>query len=324
MILITGATGFLGSHLALDLINSGQKVRAIKRASAEIPANIKQLAIEWVDGDVLDYFSLEDALQGVSKVYHCAAKVALNPKYKAEMYKTNIEGTANVVNACLNMGVDKLVHVSSIAAIGFGKPGEIIHEDHKFEYAPTNSAYAVSKYESENEVWRGTAEGLNAIVVNPSIIIGMDNWAKGSGRLFGMIDKGSKIYAEGGCGYVDVRDVTATMIRLMESDIINQRFIINGGNLSFKELFSLIAKNLNKPAPSILVKKWHLSIGWRLAKFISLITGKEASLTKDTAVAAPVKQYYSNEKLLKSIDHHFIPLDESIRYICEKQKTLRG
>lgn len=321
MILITGATGFLGSQLALDLINAGQKVRAIKRASSKVPANIQHLDIEWVEGDVLDYFSLEDALVGISKVYHCAAKVALNPKYKAEMYRTNIEGTANVVNACLSAGVNKLVHVSSIAAIGFGKPGELTHEDHKFEYAPTNSPYAVSKYESENEVWRGVAEGLNAIVVNPSIIIGMDDWSRGSGRLFGMVAKGNKIYTEGGCGYVDVRDVTASMIKLMESDITNQRFIVNGSNLSFKELFSLIAKELNKPVPSILVRKWHLSIAWRLAKCYSLITGKEVSLTRDTATAAPVKQYYSSDKLIKAINYQYIPIEQSIGYICSNKKN---
>ncbi|MCO4292793.1 NAD-dependent epimerase/dehydratase family protein [Solitalea sp. MAHUQ-68] len=320
MILITGATGFLGSQLALDLLKQGKSVRAIKRSSAVIPESLKNSTIEWVEGDVLDYFSIEDALEGVNYVYHCAAKVALNPKYKAQMYRTNIEGTANVVNACMVKGVKKLMHVSSIAAVGFTKPGELITENNKFEYAPTNSPYAVSKYESENEVWRGVAEGLNAIVVNPSIIIGMDDWERGSGRIFGMVNKGNKFYADGGCGYVDVRDVSACMIKLMESDLKNERYVINADNLSFKELLSLIAQNLNKPVPSFNVKKWQLAIGWRIAKLISIFTGKEPALTKDTATSAPVTQFYSNKKVLNAIDHRFIPIAQSINDIVQRCK----
>ncbi|UKJ07978.1 NAD-dependent epimerase/dehydratase family protein [Solitalea lacus] len=322
MIFITGATGFLGTQLVLDLINAGNNVRALKRASSSIPFQLQNKPIEWVEGDVLDYHSLEDAMQGVMHVYHCAAKVALNPKYKAEMYKTNIEGTANIVNACLAMGVKKLMHVSSIAAIGFAKPGELITEDHKFEYLPTNTAYAISKYESENEVWRGVAEGLEAVVVNPSIILGMDNWERGSGRLFGVINKGNKFYAAGGCGYVDVRDVSACMIKLMETEkITNKRFILNADNLSFKELFALIANHLNKPAPSINIKKWHLEIGWRAAKLISWITGKEPALTRDTAISAPVIQFYSNQRIMNAIGHSFIPVQQSIVDIVARQKT---
>ncbi|POY39094.1 nucleoside-diphosphate sugar epimerase [Solitalea longa] len=321
MILITGATGFVGSQLALDLTQQGKQVRAIKRPSAKVPEKLKVASIEWVDGDVLDYFSLEDAMEGISQVYHCAAKVALNPKYKAQMYKTNIEGTANVVNACLAKGVQKLMHVSSIAAVGFTKPGELITEEHKFEYGPTNSAYAISKYESENEVWRGVAEGLNALVVNPSIIIGMDDWERGSGRIFGMVNKGNKFYSDGGCGYVDVRDVSACMIKLMESDLKNQRYIINADNLSFMALFSLIAKQLNKPEPTVNIKKWQLAIGWRAAKIISLFTRKEPALTKDTAISAPVTQFYSNNKIVKAINFQFTPISQSVADIVQRNKS---
>ncbi|SMO52258.1 Nucleoside-diphosphate-sugar epimerase [Solitalea koreensis] len=320
MILVTGATGFLGSQLVFDLVSSGKMVRALKRSSSKIPQCLANLSgIEWVNGDVLDYYSLEDALKGIRQVYHCAAKVTLNSKFKGELYRTNIEGTANLVNACLAASVEKLVHASSIAAIGIGKPGELITENHKFEYSPVNSAYAISKYESENEVWRGMAEGLNAVIVNPTIIIGKENWTEGSGRLFGKVRDGLNVYPLGGCGFVDVRDVSKSMIMLMESTIANERFIVNSENLPYKQLFDLIADELGKTKPKIAIRKWHLELGWRIAKLFSFLNGKDPALTRDTASSAPVLQYYDANKLSAVIPFNPISIDKSIKEICARK-----
>jgi len=193
MILITGATGFLGAELAKQLADQGKPLRCTKRANSIIPAILIPYSdfISWVDADILNFPALDDAFDGITQVYHCAAWVSLMQKDKEPMIRTNVEGTANVVNLCLQYGV-RLVHVSSVAAIGEAKPGAMITENHYLDESADNDGYATSKLESEMEVWRGIAEGLDAVVVNPSIIIGPDAGTKGSGQLFETVRKGLK------------------------------------------------------------------------------------------------------------------------------------
>lgn len=184
MILITGGTGFLGSHLLRTLVQSGKPVRALYRR--EIPQRLQDIQdrVEWVSGDILDVVRLETAMEGISQVYHSAASVSFSPADRAQMMRINVEGTANVVNMAIDAGVDKMVHVSSVSSIGRAKVGNLIDEDCEWVESPHNTAYAVSKYQSEMEVWRGIAEGLNAVIVNPSIILGSGSWHDGSGMLF--------------------------------------------------------------------------------------------------------------------------------------------
>ncbi|NVO03111.1 MAG: NAD-dependent epimerase/dehydratase family protein [Bacteroidetes bacterium] len=326
MILVTGATGFIGSHLLIDLLKSGKKVRAIRRnGKSDLTTKIfsfyncsKLLSeVEWFEGDVLDFFSLIDALDGISEVYHCAAIVSFHKTEALNMEKVNIQGTANIVNAALEKKINKLCYVSSIAALGRSETDLPTDEETFWKSSKRNSAYSISKYGAEREVWRGTIEGLDAVIVNPSVVIGPGNWKKGSSQLFSLMDKGLKFYTMGMNGYVDVRDVSKAMILLMESEIKNERFILSSENLFCKDFFDQVADGLGKKRPSKKAGKFLSQIAWRYLKFIEIFTGKKASITKETARTANNISKFSSEKIIKAIDFKFIPMYQSIKDTCE-------
>lgn len=322
MVLVTGATGFLGSELVKQLCESGKSIRALKRPSSVIPDNLKNLTqIEWAESDILDYFSLEKAFDGISHVYHCAAFITFDPAFKKQVLKINQQSTAHIVNLCLEREIEKLVHVSSVAALGRAKEGDKISERTAWEFNGNHHGYSISKYESEMEVWRGIAEGLNAAIVNPSLIIGANAGTKGTGKLFEMVRKGLQFYTKGTVGVVDVEDVARAMILLMESDINAERFVLNAQNISSKELFELSAHCFNVKAPSNEAKPWMLELAWRGASVLSLFTGKSYSLTKHSARSSVKEHNYANEKFLKVFpDFQYKSLKKSIEEICEKLK----
>jgi nucleoside-diphosphate-sugar epimerase len=321
MVLVTGATGFLGSELVKQLVEKGQPVRAIKREASIIPDSLKNLAqVEWINADILNYHKLEDAFEGIEYVYHCAAFISFNPNDKKKLEKINIEGTSNIVNLCLENNIQKLVHVSSVAAIGNAKNGCLISEKNQWEFDGKQHGYSISKYESEMEVWRGIAEGLNAVIVNPALIIGKNAGIKGSGELFETVRKGLKLYTRGCVGLVDVEDVAKSMIRLMESEIKGQRFLINAENWNYKDLFKEIANQSGTNPPAIEARPWMLGIAWRGAKIGSLITGKHCGLTKATARSSVKSHHYSNEKIKQAIGIDFKPIKQSIQEICNALK----
>src|ERR1700744_1463275 len=242
MVLVTGATGFLGSELALQLAKQGLVIRCTKRASSVIPEILIPFnhKIEWVEADMLDIFALEGALTDVTQVYHCAAWVSLKQADKKEMIRANVTGTANLVNLCLQQNI-RLVHVSSVAAVGQAKPGELITENHHIDRDTETDGYAISKLESEMEIWRGIAEGLDAVIVNPSIIIGANAGTTGSGQLFETVRKGLKFYTAGSCGFVDVEDVAKCMIILMNTQLNGERYIISAENRRYQQITTEIA-----------------------------------------------------------------------------------
>ena len=332
MILVTGATGLVGAHLVLHLVELGESVRAIYRTTTSIEKtkNLFSLyhkshlfeKIEWIEGDILDIPSLEMAFQNIEIVYHCAALISFDPKEEETIRKTNIEGTANVVNLCIDQQI-RLLHVSSIAALGNAKNGSLITETDFWEYDSNVHAYAISKYEGEMEVWRGLAEGLNAIIVNPAVIIGKGAGFKGSGAIFKLVKEGLKFYTNGATGIVEVTDVAKCMILLMQSEISGERFTLSAENLHYKDFFAKIAKGFGVKAPSTEAKPWMLSIAWRAAKVISFFTGKAAALTKDAARSSFNLSYYSNEKIKKTIPIQFKPLTQSINEVCEALKQLK-
>jgi len=324
MILVTGATGFLGSELVKQLVDSGKSVRALKRSSSQIPVILKdRQGIEWVDADILDFFALEDAFENVSHVYHCAAFVSFDPAYKKQLLKVNKDGTAHIVNLCLEKGVQKLVHVSSIAALGVPKKDEQeTAEQHQWEFDGTQSSYSISKYESEMEVWRGISEGLEAVIVNPSLIIGANAGGNGTGKIFQTVRKGLKFYTTNSVGIVDVEDVAAVMIQLMDSDITAERFILNARNITTKDLFTAAAKSFAVKPPTIEAKPWMLEIGWRAYSILSLFTGKNYPLTKESARSGSKGRIFSNKKLLKVFpDFVYKSLDKSLQEIASKLNT---
>ncbi len=318
MILVTGATGFLGSELAKQLVEKGERVRCTKRAASVIPFILISYAqIEWIEADILDVFALEDALKDVTKVYNCAAWVSLKQADKKPMIRTNVTGTANLVNIGLDRNI-RLVHVSSIAAIGQAKPGELITENHFLDVTTENDGYAISKLESEMELWRGIAEGLNAVIVNPVIIIGANAGVEGSGQLFETVRKGLKFYTSGAAGFVDVEDVAKCMIALMESNITEERYIISAENRDYKQLTAEIAKGFNIPPPAILARPWMMELAWRGAAVIGFITGKPPALDKVSAQAATQIRDFDNSKIKGVVDIEFKPISKSITEICER------
>jgi len=329
MILVTGGTGLVGSHLLHDLCRSGKKVRAVKRSGSKI-SNVKKVFsyyssnpesllenIEWVDADLLDVHSLITVMDGVNEIYHCAAMVSFESSFQSEMLRTNIEGTANMVNAALEKGIRKFCHVSSIATLGRAENGGLTNEETFWKASPENSNYSISKYGAEREVWRGSEEGLSVIIVNPSLIIGPGNWTQSSSNMFSKAYKGIKFYSSGINGFVDVRDVSALMIRLMEHEISNERFLITSENASFKSFFELIHKNFSKPAPSIKAGKFMSGFAWRAEMIRSKLTGALPLITKETARSAHRISLFSNEKIKKIFpEHNFITLEQSISETC--------
>jgi dihydroflavonol-4-reductase len=317
MILVTGATGFLGSEVARQLVAQGNRVRCIKRKTSIVPLRLVSLVphIEWVEADLLDIFALENALEGVTQVYNCAAWVSLRQADKEPMIYTNVTGTANLVNLCCLNNI-RLIHVSSVAAVGQAKPGELITEKHHLDQAAETDGYAISKLESEMEVWRGVAEGMDAVIVNPSIIIGSSAGIEGSGTLFETVRKGLKFYTEGSMGFVDVEDVAKCMIALMNSKISGERFIISAENYSYKDITGEIAKGFGIKPPSSLAKPWMMGLAWRGAALLSAITRKAPAIDKVSAQAASVVREFDNSKIKKATGIDFKPVSESVKEIC--------
>jgi len=322
MILVTGATGFLGSELVKRLLESGEKVRALKRKTSAIPFILQNKeSLEWFDADILDYFALESAFENISHVYHCAALLSFAAEDKKKQFRINKEGTHHIVNLCADNNVKKLVHVSSVAALGQTKHDLAITEKEQWEYDGTQQGYSISKYESEMEVWRAIAEGLNAVIVNPSIIIGKNSGASGSGQLFETIKKGLKFYTSGSNGFIDVEDVAKAMILIMKSDITAERFVLNAENWKLKDVFAEAAKEFNISPPTIKVRPWMMEIAWRAGELLSLLNGKKYGLTKDTARNAFKKMKYSDVKFRQYFPgFSYKPIKTSIKEVCNALK----
>ena len=322
MILVTGATGFLGSEVAKQLAQQGNFIRCTKRASSSIPAFLSpyEQSIEWVEADLLDIFALENALESITQVYNCAAWVSLRQADKEPMIYTNVTGTANLVDLCRQNGI-RLVHVSSVAAVGDAKPGELITENHHLDQSTETDGYALSKLESEMEVWRGIAEGLDAVIVNPSIIIGPNAGTEGSGALFKTIRDGFKFYTLGSSGFVDVEDVAKCMIALMNSKIGGERFIVSAENRDYKNLTAEIANGFGMRAPSKLAKPWLMELAWRFAVLAGAITRRAPSIDKVSAKAASLIKQFDNTKIKKATGIEFKPLKTSIKEVCDALRT---
>jgi dihydroflavonol-4-reductase len=330
MVFITGGTGLLGSHLLYQLAQKETHLRALYRNEEKInsvkalfsfydPTNYEALfaKIEWVKGDILDIDSLTDALQHVTTVYHCAGFVSFAKKHFTTLMKINRGGTANIVNVCLEQGVEKLCYVSSTAAIG-GEENEQITEKTKWKQSPETSGYSISKYSAEKEVWRGIEEGLNAVIVNPSVIFGAGNWDESSLTIFRTVQNGLMFYTKGQNGFVDARDVAEIMERLVETGVTNQRFLCVGHNAPFRSLLSDIAREMGKKPPFINTPKWLIGLSWRLSLMLSFCTGKTAAITRASAKTAFGRKTYDNTKVRTQLNFTFRPLHETI------QCTIKG
>ena len=319
-VLVTGATGLVGSHLVQSLVDKGYAVRAIYRSS--IPAYRQADKVEWVKGDILDITSLETAMEGVQQVYHCAAVVSYNPRDRKLLDETNIQGTIHVVNACIEQKIGKLLYVSSVAALGRLRNGQMVNEAMKWTPETSNSEYGRTKFRSEMEVWRGIGEGLEAVIVNPSIILGASDWSKGSAAIFKNAYDEFPWYTEGLTGFVDVMDVVNAMIMLMESPVSGERFILSAENVLYRDLFTMIARVFHKKPPHRKVTPLIAALVWRLEALKSMFSGKQSMLTKETATMAQLKVYFDNSKLLQALPgFRYTPMQETISRICTEYRT---
>jgi nucleoside-diphosphate-sugar epimerase len=325
MILVTGGTGLLGSHLLFKLVSEGKNVRALKRKDSSTTLVEKVFSyyseksselfsrIEWITGDILDYYSLLEALEGVEFLYHAAAQVSFHSSDAQTVISTNVEGTANVVNAALEKKIRKLCFVSSIGALGRVDSGGIVDEVTNFNPNQKNSMYSTSKYEAEREVWRGMAEGLNAVIVNPSIIIGPGNWNSGSSQMFTTLWKGLKFYTDGTNGFVEVNDVAKAMIMLTEGDFSGERYILSSENVSYKQYFEWMADEMKVKPPKIKAGKLLSFLGVIFLKIKNVFTSEKHSITAETARTANRKYAYSNRKFVDATGMKFISVEESVR-----------
>ncbi len=326
MILVTGATGLVGSRLAFDLVHQGHSVRALKRPGRNL-GDVQKVfsfydtangpkyfaAVEWVEGDILDTESLITAFEGIDTVYHSAGLVSYRKKDLGALIAVNQEGTANMVNAALGAGVKKFCHISSVAALGKTKGEALINELCEWKPEECASNYSLSKYSAEQEVWRGIAEGLNAVIVNPSIILGPAAANQSSGMLMDMLQKGLPYFPGGKTGYIDVRDVSNICVQLMQLEIENERFILSGENISYEGMLGIGAKTFNKSTPKFKVSKILLEFAWMASSMASLF-GIEAKITKETARSASRISIYDNAKIKGALNTEFIGVAESLEY----------
>jgi dihydroflavonol-4-reductase len=314
MILVTGASGFLGSHLVRHLSANGHIVRALYFNTAPSAALQQLPNTTWLQCDLLDIFAVEEAMQDITEVYHCAGIVSFERRRKEELMHFNVESTANIVNEALEQNIRKLLFVSSVAALGkAAKQEQVITEEAQWEETGYYSAYGQSKYMAEMEVWRAMAEGLNAVIINPVTILGEGNWDEGSARLIKVAYEEFPFYTSGGTGWVDVLDVVKAAYMLMQSDIQDERFIVSAGNYPFKDIFTMMAREMGRKPPHIRAGRLLAGLLWRWNEFRSSLFGAKISVTKETARAARRTVRYSNAKLLEHLHgFEYQPVTETI------------
>ena len=323
MILVTGATGLVGSHLLVQLLQENEEVKALFRSEKQLE-KVKHVfgyhdqtalfdKINWVKGDITDIPSLEIAFENVTHVYHCAALISFDPSDEDKLRKINSEGTANVVNCCLDFGIKKLCHVSSIAALGNPKEHETtITEETEWNQEELHSDYAITKYGAEMEVWRGNQEGLDIIIVNPGVIFGFGFPNQGSDAIIQSVKRGQRFYTKGTIAIVSVNDVVKSMIALMNSSISGEKFIVVGENLSLEHFLLFVARTFGIKKPNIYANKTLTEIAWRMDWLYSFLTGNKRKFTKTLAHSAHNTTFVSNQKISEKIGFTFQKKEEYI------------
>jgi len=337
MVFVTGGTGFIGSYLIYYLLKDNPEIKALKRENSDlkyIKFIFKHLSpfepmpngesweqaferIEWVDGDILDVNSILDALQDVDIVYHAAALVSYNQKKRDKIIETNVIGTANIVNACLQKGIKKLAYLSSVAALPRNDEEKVDETatpgDFKF-----NNAYSESKYRAEMEVWRGQAEGLDVTIINPGIVLGWGDFTNSSPEMFNTIYKGLKVYPTGSTSFIDVRDVAKALIVLANNeDALNKRFIAITETISYKRLFDMMAAQFQVKPPSIRVQPGLVKLVWIFAEIKALVTGGQQFVTKDMAVSSGKNLIFDGSRLKEFLGYDFIPIERTVKDTCK-------
>lgn len=318
MVLVTGANGLLGSYVCRTLLQSNQPFIGLVRENSDLRLlkDIKD-QIDLRYGDIRYIEDIESIITACNVIIHCAATVSYDPSQKEKLFDVNVGGTANLVNLAITHQIDYFIHISSVAAIGRNKEEGTINETEKWQNEIKTTAYAESKHLSELEVWRGMAEGLNAVVLNPSLIIGPGDWEKSSSKLIKYVWDEKPFYTKGLLNYVDLRDVVKVIILMLDKRLSDSRFILNGGILSYKEFFEQVATKLNKKAPHIEAGKWLTRFALASQKIKSLFTDKEPIITKETARVSKNKIYFDNAKVKNELGYTFTPIEDTIDWTCK-------
>lgn len=317
MIGVTGANGLLGSFIVRRLIDEGEQFVAFKRKGSDTSLldDVGEKVI-WRDLDLQDPVTMDDAFEGLASIVHSAALVSFDPRRAREISKVNTDGTRNVVNACLANGIGRLVYISSVAALGSTKGQTIIDENNKWVENAQHSAYATSKYLAELEVFRGQEEGLSTAILNPSVILAPADWRKSSARLFKYVWDERLFYIDGSMNYVDVRDVAAATTIVLKSGVENERYILNGGTVSFKEFFDAVANRFGKKPPLIRLNRNLLKIVAGLERVRTRLRGSEPLITSETARSAGTFFQYQNFKIENAFSIEFKPLGDTLDWCC--------
>ncbi|MDT0556390.1 NAD-dependent epimerase/dehydratase family protein [Patiriisocius hiemis] len=332
MILVTGGTGLVGSHLLYFLLKSNTTVRAIHRKNSDLVAVKKVFSyytkeveetyarIEWCEANLTDIPALTEAFKDIKHVYHAAAYISFDPKNYYKLKKSNIEGTANIVNMCLANKVKKIVYVSSVATLGKTNDNSAITEKTQWNAEGKNSVYAITKFGAEMEVWRGTQEGLNAIILNPSIILGSGFWDEGSSKLIKNAIEGQRYITKGGNGFVDVIDVVKALITCMNSNVSNEQYILNGANVLYKDFFEKIATIAGSKPPSTYISKWILLVATTIDWFISTLFGTKRKLLKSIVSSMFTVSSYDASKIEQEFELNFTPIEETLERVVKRYK----
>ncbi len=322
MVLITGANGLIGSYVCRKLIAKGYVVKALKREHSDLKlVRDIQDQINWVNGDLLNLIEIDEYLQGIEQVIHCAAVVSYDSKNEELMRQVNVESTANLVNASIQHNIDCFLHVSSVASIGKDKISNLSTEETQWSDGEKTTAYARSKHQSEMEVWRAWAEGLNTVIVNPSLVLGPGDWEKSSTQVFKYIWEENRFYTGGTVNFVDVRDVAEIVVRLLDSKIRGERFIVSAGSISYQSLFETIAHEFGKRPPYIKVKGMMIKLAIVLDKMRAMFTGSTPIVTDELEQVAKNQHTYDNTKIKQAIHIEFTDFKDTVHWCCQKLQS---
>ena len=322
MIFITGASGLLGSYICRKLVQEGCSVRALRRRNSNLSLlHDIESKIEWIEGDILDLLSLEEGLKGCNKVVHCAGMVSYHSRDADQLMKVNQEGTANLVNVALQQNINTFIHVSSVAAIGRSAKASAINENFKWAEADEHTAYGISKHLAEMEVFRGGVEGLKVVVLNPALVLAPGPWEQSSMQVFKYVNDQRPFYTSGYMNYIDARDVAnIAFLALKDGLKAGERYILSAGHISYKAFFDLVAKCMEKKAPSVQVNSYLLKVAYYLEGLRSRLRGQQPLITKETLKLAQQQLIFENTKVQQALDYQFIPLEESIQWTCQQLK----
>ena len=317
-ILITGANGFVGSYIVRAFLKAGYSDISITKRELANTDMIDDLldSLTVHECDINDLVALGEAVEDKDIVVHAAAIVSFDPREKEYLYKVNVEGTANIVDLCLESKVKKLIHISSIAAIGRKKNAEKISEESKWESGSMNTNYAISKHLAEQQVWRGYYEGLDMMIINPSLILGAGKWAQSSTAIFDQLYNGVPFYLPGINGVVDVRDVAEMTVQAVKLGIKGERIICSAENWSYRKIFQKISNGFGNKAPTRVLSKSLAGIAWRYYFLKALITGKKAVVTRETLKTTFSSYEYDNSKSKELLNFKYRDITKTIEHTC--------